>query len=281
MPTFTTPEPISATIDLALGDVRITASDRQDTVVQVRPSDGSHEPDVRAAEQTRVEHTASGLLVKGPKQRGLGLVNKAGSIDVTIELPAGSRLEGEAAVASFHCAGRLGDCRIKLATGDIRLDDTGPVDLSTSAGGIDVGHVTGHAEITTGTGRVRLRQIDGSAVVKNSNGDCWVGDITGDLRVRTANGEIAIGRAGSDVTASAANGSVRVAEVTRGSVSLKTATGEIEIGVPKGTAVRLDVSTKFGHVRNELETAASPAPSDETAEVLARTGFGDIVIRRS
>ena len=52
MPIFETPEPISATIDLAVGDVRITASDRHDTVVDVRPSDASHEPDVRAAEQT-------------------------------------------------------------------------------------------------------------------------------------------------------------------------------------------------------------------------------------
>ena len=52
MPIFTTPEPISVAIDLVVGDVRITAGDRADTV-GVGPSDGSHEPDVRAAEQTR------------------------------------------------------------------------------------------------------------------------------------------------------------------------------------------------------------------------------------
>jgi hypothetical protein len=281
MPTFDTPEPISATIDLVVGDVSITASDRQDTVVQVRPSDAAHEADVRVAEQTLVEHTASGLLVKAPRQRVLGMFGRPGSIDVTIELPAGSRVQGEASVASFHSVGRLGDCRIKLAAGDIRLDDAGPVDLSTSTGGIDAGHVTGHAEVTTATGRVRLRKVDGDAVVKTSKGDCWIGDITGDLRVRTANGEIAVGSAGHDVTASAANGSIRVAEITRGSVSLKTASGEIEVGVRRGTAARLDVSTRYGQVRNELETAASPDPSDEVAEVLARTGSGDVAIRRS
>ena len=58
MPVFDTPEPISVTIDLGLGDIRIAASDRADTVVDVRPTDESNEPDVRAAEQTRVEYTA-------------------------------------------------------------------------------------------------------------------------------------------------------------------------------------------------------------------------------
>ena len=49
MPTFDTPTPISATIDLGLGDVRITAGDRATTVVDVRPSDPSNDGDSRAA----------------------------------------------------------------------------------------------------------------------------------------------------------------------------------------------------------------------------------------
>ena len=39
MPKFETPEPISVTLDYAVGNVRISASDRTDTVVEVRPSD--------------------------------------------------------------------------------------------------------------------------------------------------------------------------------------------------------------------------------------------------
>ena len=69
MPTFDTPEPISATIDLAVGDVRISAGDRGTTVVDVRPSDASNEEDVKAAEQTRVEYANEQLLVKAPKLR--------------------------------------------------------------------------------------------------------------------------------------------------------------------------------------------------------------------
>jgi hypothetical protein len=264
MPAFDTPEPISVTVDLGVGDIRIAASDRADTVVDVRPTDESHEPDVRAAGQTRVEYTAGRLLVMGPKQRGLGLFSKPGSVDVTIELPAGSQLQGDAGAAAFHCVGRLGASRVKTGVGDITM-----------------ARLAGPADISTATGEVRLSLIDGSAVIKNSNGDCWVGEITGDLRVHTANGDISVGRAAAGVAASTAYGDVRISEITRGSSTLKSSFGEIEIGIRAGTAARLDVSTKFGRVLNDLAAAEGPGASDQTAEVHASTSYGDILIRRS
>src|SRR3954464_7402756 len=65
--TFDTPQPISATLDVVVGDVRVTAGERADTVVDVRPSDPSNEEDRKAAEQTRVEYEHGHLLVKTPK----------------------------------------------------------------------------------------------------------------------------------------------------------------------------------------------------------------------
>jgi DUF4097 and DUF4098 domain-containing protein YvlB len=281
MPTFDTPEPIAAVIDLVVGDARITASDRGDTVVEIRPSDASHDQDVRAAEQTRVEYAAARLLVRAPRQRSLSIFGKPGSIDVTIDLPAGSHVHGDASVAAFHGAGRLGECRVKTAAGDIQLEDTGPLDLNTGAGAISVDRVAGPAEVSTGSGRVRLREIDGTAVIKNSNGDSWVGEVAGDLRVNAANGNISVDHANADVNASTANGDVRVGGVRRGSASLKTSFGEIEVGIQVGTAARLDVHTEFGHIRNQMDASESPGPSDQTVEVRARTSYGDIVIHRS
>jgi len=281
MPTFDTPEPISVDLDLVVGDARIAASDRRDTVVDVRPSDDSHEPDVQAAEQTRVEYAAGRLLVKAPRQRGLGLFGKPGSIDVTIDLPAGSRVHGDASVAAFHGAGRLGECRVKTAAGDIQLERTGALDLNTGAGAISVDRVAGSAEASTGSGRVRLREIDGTAVIKNSNGDSWVGEVAGDLRVNSANGNISVDRADADVNASTANGDVRVGGVRRGSASLKTSFGEIEVGIQDGTAARLDVHTAFGRIHNRMDASDGPGQSDDTVEVRARTSYGDIVIHRS
>jgi DUF4097 and DUF4098 domain-containing protein YvlB len=283
MPTFDTPQPIVATIELVIGDARLTAGDRIDTVVEVRPSDPSHELDVQAAEQTRVEFSAATghLLVRTPKQRGLNPFGKVGSVDLSIELPAGSQVDASGSVAAFRLTGRLGDCRLKTSAGDIQVDDAGRLDVRTAAGEIVVDHVAGDLEISTATGRVRVRAVDGAAVIKNSNGDSWVGAVRGDLRINAANGDIVVDRAQANVTAATANGDVRVGDLTRGSASLKTALGQVEIGIHAGTAARLDAHTSFGRVVNEMSAADQPAPTDETVEVRARTGYGDIVIRRS
>lgn len=279
MPTFATPEPISVTIDLAVGDARITASDRTDTVVEVRPDNGSSESDVKAAEQTRVEYSNGSLLVKAPKQ--FRLFGKGGAIDVAIGLPAGSHVQGDAAMGGVRSEGRLGECRFKTAYGDIRLDETGALRLDSGYGDIIVDRAVGHAEVTTGSGGVRIRRIDGTVTIKNSNGESWVGEVTGDLRVNAANGAISVDRAHANVRAKTANGSVRIGEVVRGEVVLETASGEIEVGIRQGTAAWLDVSTASGSVHNALDAADGPEQSDETVEVRARTSFGDIVIRRS
>jgi hypothetical protein len=281
MPTFDTPEPISVEIELSVGDARLAASDRDNTVVQVRPSDPGRDPDVRAAQQTRVEYAAGKLLVKAPKQRGLSLVNKHGSIDVTIELPAGSDVRADASIVTFRGTGRLGECRVKTAIGDLAFEHTAALDLRTGVGAVDVDRVAGRAEINTGSGRVRLGEVDGEAVVKNSNGATWIGTVTGDLRANSANGDVDVDRAGAGVTASTANGSVRVGALTRGTASLKTSLGRIEVGIRAGTAAHLDAYTHFGRVDNQLDVVDSPEPSDETVEVQARTSYGDIVIHRA
>ena len=279
MTTFDTPAPITATIDVAIGDVRISAGDRGDTVVEVHPSDPSDEEDLKAAELTRVEYANDELLVKAPKLRSW-LSRSGGSIDVTIELPAGSHVHGTLGVGDIHSDGRLGDCRIKTGLGRIRLDRADTLNLKSGAGDISVDRATGHAEVTAGSGDVRLRELDGSAVIKNSNGDTWVGAAGGDLRVNAANGDIAVDLAHASVGAKSANGDVRLGEVVRGSVVLETQIGDLEVGVREGSAAWLDVNARFGHLHNSLDAAEAPEPSAETVEVRARTSVGEIVIRR-
>ena len=281
MRAFATPEPITVSVDLPVGDVRIVASDRADTTVRVRPTDESREVDVRCAGRTRVERVPGGLLVKAPRQRGLGLLGRPGSVDITIELPAGSGLHGDSSVAAFHGTGRLGEVRIKTSVGDVDLDQTGRLDLITGAGTITVARVDGDAEVSTGTGRIRLGEIDGAAVVKNSNGGTRIDAVAGDLRVSAANGDLAVGRADGNVTADAGHGEIRIAQVSRGTAALKTGFGEIELGLRPGAPARLDLFTGFGRVRNSLNPADSPDPADAPLAVSARTSHGDITIRRA
>lgn len=282
MPTFDTPGPILVTLEIGVGDVRIAAGDRNDTNVVVRPSNPARKSDLEAAEQTRVEFSDGRLLIKSPKgwrhftPRGGGE-----SIDVQIDLPAGSDLRGEAGVAALHCAGPLGECRYTTGVGDIQIDQAGPVHLTTGVGDVRVNRVSGDAQITTGSGAVRVGSVDGGAVVKGANGDTWIGDVSRDLRVIAANGSIAVDHSHATVVAKTANGDVRLGEVGGGPVVAQTALGKVDIGIRGGVSAWLDLNTHFGKVHNELDAADRPQPGDETVEVRARSSFGDITIRRA
>jgi DUF4097 and DUF4098 domain-containing protein YvlB len=281
MPNYETPEPISVTLELGVGNVRIAASDRSDTIVEVRPSDETDESDVKAAQQVRVDYTNGMLRVTGPKAGVFDFSRKTRSVDVSIDLPSGSQVSAEAQAGDFRCAGRLGECRLKTGAGNAWLERTGPLRLNSGAGHLTVDGITGNAEISTGTGKVQIGEVEGTAAVKSSNGDIMIDAVTGDARVRTANGEISIDRAGAGVDAKTANGSIRLGEVVRGSVVLGTAMGSLDIGIADGTAAWLELNTGFGHVRSLLENTTRPEEADTTVEVRGRTSYGDITIHRS
>jgi hypothetical protein len=69
--------------------------------------------------------------------------------------------------------------------------------------------------------------------------------------------------------------------VTRGSVSVETASGGLEVGVKEGTTAWIDATTKYGRVHNSLTAADEPEPTADTVQVRARTQFGDVLIARS
>lgn len=280
MPSFDTPEAISATAHVEAGSIQFTAGDRLDTVVEVRPRDKKRDQDVRAAEQSEVTYAGGTLTIRTPKGNLLGL-GRTGTVDVTVELPAGSHIDVTGAWAQVLGEGRLGEVRVKTSAGDVRLDTTGPLRLKASHGSITVDRVEGKAEITTSSGSLRVGLIDGPAVLKNSHGTTTVGAATGELRVSGANGDIDIARAEDSVTATTAHGTLRVAEVARGTVQLETSYGAIEVGIREGTAAWLDVSSGAGQVRNTLTASEAPAESEETVQVRARTRYGNVDIRRA
>lgn len=281
MPSFATPEPILADLDPVVGNVRIVAGDRTDTVVQVAPLDEANDSDVKAAAQTVVEFSGGTLSVKAPKMRLLDFSTKTRSIDVTIELPAGSRVQGSTGLGDLHATGRLGACRYKTGTGHIQLEHTGELHLHTATGNVVVEHVAGSADITTSSGRLHVGEIGGTGVIKNSNGPTTIGSADGSLRIRSANGDITVDRAEDSVEAKTANGSVRVLDAVRGTLTLETAMGDVEIGIREGSAAWLDVKTRFGRVINGMDAAAAPGAATEKVEVRANTSVGDITVHRS
>jgi DUF4097 and DUF4098 domain-containing protein YvlB len=279
MPSFDTPEPISVTAHVEAGSIQFTAGDRLDTVVELRPRDPKRDQDVRAAAQTEVTYASGVLTVRTPKQRYL--VGRTGTVDVTVELPTGSRIDMTGSWAQVLGEGRLGEVRVKTSSGDVRLDTTGPLQLTASHGSITVDRVEGVAEIATSSGSLRVGLVDGPAVLKNSHGTTTVGAATGDLRVSGSNGDIDIARAEGSVVATTAHGTLRVAEVAGGTVQLETSYGAIEVGIREGIAAWLDVSSGHGQVRNTLTASETPEKTEGTVEVRARTRYGNIDVRRA
>ncbi|MFE6979332.1 DUF4097 domain-containing protein [Streptomyces sp. NPDC057682] len=279
MPSFDTPGPITATAHVDAGSIQFIAGDRTDTVVETRPRDPKKDQDVRSAGQTEVAYANGALTIRTPKQRYL--VGRTGTVDVTVELPAGSHVEMTGAWAQVLGEGRLGEVRVKTSSGDVRLDVTGPLKLTASHGSITVDRVEGAAEITTSSGSMRVGHLDGPAVLKNSHGSTTVGLANGELRVSGANGDIDIARAEDSVTATTAHGTLRVGEVVRGTVQLETNHGAIDIGIRTGTAAWLDADSGRGQVRNTLTASDAPESTEETVKIRARTRWGNIDVRRS
>ena len=283
MRTFDTPRPAPVTIEISVGTVHLIASDRSDTVVTVNPSDRSRRDDVEAAEKTIVDFINGGVLVKGPKWRSrLSLIGpgKAGSVDVTVELPTGSNFRGDAGMGDFRADGRLGDTHIRSGAGDVRLDHTASADVVSGAGRLSLNRADGRVRVIT-AGEMSLGAVNGDLELKNNVGKTWVGEVTGTARVKSAAGDITVDRAHGSITAKTASGDIEIGEVGGSPVVLETAAGGINIGVRSGVAAWLDARTGYGRVLNLMGDAAEPGSADGKVEIRARTSFGDISIRRS
>jgi DUF4097 and DUF4098 domain-containing protein YvlB len=280
MPTFDTPQPVSATIELVSGGIHVIASARSDTIVEVRPRHPGNDLDVAAAAQTRVEYGDGKLIVKAAKRLQSLFSSRAGAVEVTVRLPSGSHVRGHSSDGDFRGEGQLGDCWFKTASGDVSLHEASSVKLTTMMGVIHVSKVAGDCAVT-GSGEVRIGEIHGTGSVQNLNGDSWVGTVAGDISLNSAHGNISVERAGAAVSARTAFGAVLIGEVARGKVVLQSAYGDLEVGIRKGTAAWLNVKSNSGAVRSTLDQAEGPGNGGETAEIRARTYDGNIFIRRA
>jgi hypothetical protein len=280
MPTFTTPTAIDLAINLPVGAIEVLASDRSDTVVTVSPSNPEKAVDRRGAEETRVDFDGSRLTVTGPKPR-LSWIGPAESIDLTVELPSGSRLTAEISVGGVRSTGRLGATRVKASTGAVHIEATGDLWLRASHGNATVGTVDGNAEITADHGQIRAGSITGDALLKSSHGNIRIGEMGGVLEAKLSYGDLEIERVKSSIAAKTAYGSIELGRVWSGSIEVESGFGGVSIGVPTGIPVWLDLSSKEGRVRNELDGDRAPETTEQTVAVRARTQYGDISISRA
>ncbi|MFF3410485.1 DUF4097 family beta strand repeat-containing protein [Streptomyces sp. NPDC002742] len=219
MQKFDTPAPISAVLDFPAGRVQFIAADRADTTVEVLPANPSRSRDTKTAEQTTVTYADGVLRIAAPAP-GSQLFGASGSLEITVQLPSGSRVEGKAASAELRGVGRLGDVAFDGAYRRIKIDEAASVRLTATDGDVEVGRLGGPAEIST------------------------------------------------------ARGDIRITEAVRGTVVLRTRSGDISIAAAPGVSASLDAGSDYGRVSNALK-------NDGTAglDIRATTSRGDITAR--
>jgi DUF4097 and DUF4098 domain-containing protein YvlB len=192
MQKFDTPAPISAVLDIPAGRVQFIAADRADTTVQVLPANTSHGRDVKVAEQTTVEYGDGVLRIESPpKNQYFG---PTGSLEVTVQLPTGSRVRAKAASAEFRTVGRLGDVTFDSSQATIKLDEAATAHLTTVDGNVSVGRLGGDAEIRTASGDIQITEARrGTVVLRTQAGSITVGAAAGvsaSLDAGTSHGRI-------------------------------------------------------------------------------------------
>ncbi|MEU3192657.1 DUF4097 family beta strand repeat-containing protein [Streptomyces sp. NPDC006992] len=178
MQTFDTPAPIAAVLDVPAGRIQVIAADRVDTVVEIRPSNASKSRDVQVAERATTEYADGVLRIGLPDEKQY--FGPSGSVEVTVQLPAGSRVEAKAASTEFRAVGRLGDIDFDGAYRRIKIDEAAAVRLTAVDGDVEIGRLGGPAEISTARGDIRIAEAArGKVVLRTQQGDISVGAATG------------------------------------------------------------------------------------------------------
>ncbi|MGW2642943.1 DUF4097 family beta strand repeat-containing protein [Streptomyces sp. NPDC001348] len=219
MQKFDTPAPISAILDVPAGRIQFIAADRTDTAVEVRPANPSKRRDVQTAERTTVAY-ADGVLRIHAAEPENQLFGPSGSVEITVKLPAGSRVEARTDACELRGVGRLGDVVFDGAYRRTKVDEATSVRLTAVDGDVEVGRLGGPAEIST------------------------------------------------------ARGDIRIAEAVRGTVVLRTQSGDITVGSTAGVSAALDADTAYGRINNALKNDGTTE-----LEIRATTSHGDITAR--
>ncbi|GAA1522015.1 DUF4097 family beta strand repeat-containing protein [Streptomyces albidochromogenes] len=148
---------------------------------------------MKAAEQTEVEYGDGVLRATAPAAKN-PILGSSGSVEVTVQLPAGSRIEAKTAGAEFHTVGRLGDVDFEGAQGTVELDETASARLTLLAGDVSVGRLGGPARISTQKGAIHITEATtGAVTLSTEHGDISVGAARGasaSLDARTSYGRI-------------------------------------------------------------------------------------------
>ena len=265
--TFDTPAPVDLHVEIGSGDVTVTAADTAQTIIEVVG---------READDTRVEQSGRTISVVGPRQ-GSGRIF-GGGLRVTVSLPARSDLSTRLGSADLVTRGALGRCRLKTGSGDAKLEEAATAEAVSGSGNVSIEWLSGDLDARAGSGHISVRQLGGAARTVTGSGDVSIGTAEGPMTAKSGSGDVTIDRAGADVSVTTASGDASVRMMCRGTAQVRTASGDVSVGVPSDTPVWTDISTISGDVGSRLDSLGQPAQGQDYVELRLRTVSGDITV---
>jgi hypothetical protein len=252
---FPTQEPPRLRIGVPAGRIEVETADVADTTVDVEAIRGD-------LENLRVEQHGREIVIETRKRFGLG---RDQGFAVQIRAPHGSDVDANIASATFRTAGRLGGLEVNTASGDVRAED-----------------VERDAKIRSASGDVQLGAVGGRADVTTASGDVQVGSAGAGGTLRSASGDVVIGEAAQRVAVQTASGDLIIGSIARGEIDAKSASGDVRVGISRGSRLHVDARSLSGETSSEVELDGAEASSDgPLVEVKAATMSGDVRIVRA
>jgi DUF4097 and DUF4098 domain-containing protein YvlB len=284
--TFQTPGETRLDIRLGAGEIRVETAEVQETTV-VLEALRDNESSTAAVENARVELRDRGngheiAIDVRDRARGIGIFRGA-EVLVAVTSPEGTSVETKSGSADVEGRGRFGSVKVETGSGDVEFTEiAGEANISAASGDVQMSSVGGDAQVNTASGDVLIRQIGGEAKINSASGDVIIREVQGELSVNSASGDVLVREAGSSVGINTASGDQELGSVVSGKVTLKSASGDLKIGIREGTSLWVDARSRSGEVRSELPVSDLPPDGNgPTVELRANTMSGDVTVTRA
>jgi hypothetical protein len=257
--------PAQVDVRLASGEIRIDPTLEGRIEVELVAHD---EESQRLVDEARIELHDHHLIVDVPQKRGgftFGFVFGRSGITCRIRCPHESGVSARTKSADVQCFGAIGGLDVQTASGDV-----------------DVARVSGGINVKAASGDISVREAGGGVTAQTASGDVELGIVRGAVNVATASGDVTIEEAYDSVSANTVSGDQDHLAVMTGNVSAHSVSGDVTVGVRRGSRVWLDCNTVSGDTTSELDLSTEVPPGDAPlVEIRAKTVSGDITIRRA
>lgn len=269
MHSFDTPGSVSLQVKLPSGRVVVTTADEPKTTVEVVALGRRGRDAVEDIEVTMDERAGRYVvqIEQKDKFRWGPIQISWGDFECRITCPAGTDLDLSGASTDLRVEGELGDVAARTASGDIRLQTVrGALQVKTASGDVSVGAVGGEASVVTVSGDIGVERVDSGLTARAVSGDVTVGTVGGELGVSTTSGDV-------DLKA-----------VTNGDVRVQTVSGDVRVGVARGTRVWIDAASVSGSMESELgleDGAAGDDAGGPAVPLRVKTVSGDVAVVRA